>query len=198
MLPQKLKKIREKVLAGTRKRAVSAAATQPGATHNVTQKGGTGKDGTGSETYHSGKAGDRGEDAALEFLTGQGLRCVERNWRAAGRYGTEIDLIMQDGETLVFVEVKLRKSTQYGGAAGSIDWRKQQKIIRAAQQYIQRFGAIPPACRFDTVLIHAAAYTADRQQQNRKKSQPYRADMERADAERADIEWLRAAFSVQQ
>lgn len=109
---------------------------------------------------------------------------MERNWRAAGRYGTEIDLIMQDAETLVFVEVRLRKNTQYGGAGGSINWRKQQKIIRAAQQYIQRFAAQPPPCRFDTVLIHV-----DTQHDHQPNDALQHMQLH--------MEWLRAAFAMQ-
>lgn len=100
------------------------------------------------------------------------MQCLERNWRATGRYGTEIDLIMQDAQTLVFVEVRLRKNTHYGGAGGSISQHKQQKIIRAAQHYLQRFGTQPPPCRFDTVLIHTTL----------------------SEQTRENVEWLRGAF----
>lgn len=89
------------------------------------------------------------EQWAAHYLTRQGLKLIEQNYR--GRFG-EIDLIMQDGTTLVFVEVRLRKNADFGGAVASIDTRKQQRIIRTSQQYISKF-AHAPACRFDAVLL---------------------------------------------
>jgi len=89
------------------------------------------------------------EQRAARYLQQQGLQLVKRNYR--GRFG-EIDLIMQDGATLVFVEVRLRRSAAFGGAAVSIDGRKQQRIIRTAQQYLAGLAHVPP-CRFDAVLM---------------------------------------------
>lgn len=64
----------------------------------------------------------------------------------------EIDLILEDCGTLVFVEVRLRRSRHFGGAAASITAHKQGKLIRAAQHYLQQQAAQPP-CRFDAVLL---------------------------------------------
>ncbi len=75
------------------------------------------------------QTGTKAEDDALAFLQGQGLTPVTRNFRC--RSG-EIDLIMQDGNTLVFVEVRKRKNRLYGGAAASITPAKQQKLIKNA------------------------------------------------------------------
>ena len=86
---------------------------------------------------------------AADYLQQQGLKLLEQNYR--GRFG-EIDLIMQDGATLVFIEVRLRKNADFGGAAASIDTRKQQRIIRTSQQYLSGL-AHTPACRFDAVLL---------------------------------------------
>ena len=72
-----------------------------------------------------------------------------QNYRS--RFG-EIDLIMQDGTTLVFIEVRLRRNAGFGGAAASIDTHKQQRIISTAQQYLASL-ARPPPCRFDAVLL---------------------------------------------
>jgi len=77
------------------------------------------------------------------------LRLVTRNYRS--RFG-EIDLIMQEGAILVFVEVRKRGSKNFGGAAASIDTRKQTKIVSTAQHYLSTLKRIPP-CRFDVVLI---------------------------------------------
>ena len=96
--------------------------------------------------------GAQAEQQAVLYLQQQGLKLVERNHRS--RFG-EIDLIMQDGTTLVFVEVRLRNRAEYGGAAASIDVRKQQRIIRTAQLYLAGLGHVPP-CRFDAVLMDEA------------------------------------------
>lgn len=93
--------------------------------------------------------GAQAEQHAARYLQQQGLKPIAQNYRS--RFG-EIDLIMQDGATLVFVEVRLRRSANFGGAAASIDARKQQRIIRTAQQYLAGLAHIPP-CRFDAVLM---------------------------------------------
>ena len=93
------------------------------------------------------QTGTKAEDDALAFLQGQGLTPVTRNFRC--RFG-EIDLIMREGSTLVFVEVRKRKNRLYGGAAASITPAKQQKIIKTAHFYLQRYKTLP-ACRFDVV-----------------------------------------------
>lgn len=92
--------------------------------------------------------GNAAEQLAALFLQSKGLKLVETNFRCA--YG-EIDLIMQDGNTLVFIEVRLRSSTRFGGAAMSIDSSKQQKLRRSAALYLQTHGESP--CRFDAVLM---------------------------------------------
>lgn len=89
------------------------------------------------------------EQQACDFLQAQGLRLVERNWSC--RYG-ELDLIMRDGESWVFVEVRARASSRFGGAAASIDYRKQQKLQTAANLYLQQHRISAP-CRFDSVLF---------------------------------------------
>ncbi|MES2831984.1 MAG: YraN family protein [Pseudomonadota bacterium] len=95
--------------------------------------------------------GAAGESQALGYLQDQGLTLVTQNFRC--KVG-EIDLIMRHGETLVFIEVRARASSQYGGAAASVTPAKQRRLIRAAQFYLQRFRAVPP-CRFDVVAIDA-------------------------------------------
>jgi len=96
--------------------------------------------------------GAQAEHWAAQHLQRQGLKPVAQNYR--GRFG-EIDLIMQDGAALVFIEVRLRRNADFGGAAASIDTRKQQRIIRTAQQYLAGLPHIPP-CRFDVVLMDDA------------------------------------------
>lgn len=97
--------------------------------------------------------GAQAEQCAAQYLRQYGLKPVAQNYRS--RFG-EIDMIMWDGATLVFVEVRLRRNAHYGGAAASIDARKQQRIIRTAQQYLASLAHIPP-CRFDAVLMDDAS-----------------------------------------
>lgn len=94
-------------------------------------------------------AGDSAENQACHHLQKRGLTLVERNYRT--RRG-EIDLIMQQDKTLVFVEVRLRASDQFGSAAESVTSRKQSRIIAAAQHYLQQQPS-SLACRFDVVAI---------------------------------------------
>jgi putative endonuclease len=96
-------------------------------------------------------SGLRAEQWATQHLQQQGLKLVAQNYRC--RFG-EIDIIMQDKDVLVFIEVRLRKNADFGGAAASIDQRKQQRIIHTAQHYLGSLKHIPP-CRFDAVLIHS-------------------------------------------
>ena len=95
-------------------------------------------------------AGLHAEQLAATFLQSHGLKLVIANYHC--RYG-EIDLIMQDQKVLVFVEVRLRTNAKFGTAADSISASKQQKLIRAAQFYIQEQQVNSP-CRFDAVLMN--------------------------------------------
>jgi putative endonuclease len=95
-------------------------------------------------------SGDAAERLAEQFLLARNLRTVARNYRC--RFG-EIDLIMQDGETLVFVEVRMRASRNFGGAAGSIHVTKQRRLIATAQHYLAGLRHTPP-CRFDAILMN--------------------------------------------
>lgn len=94
-------------------------------------------------------AGQLGEDAALSYLQQRGLILVERNFLCKGG---ELDLVMQEGEVLVFVEVRKRADRNYGGAAASVTAAKQKRLITAAHHYLQRYR-MPPACRFDVIAI---------------------------------------------
>lgn len=98
------------------------------------------------------QAGAQAEEFAAQYLQRQGLRLLQRNYRC--RQG-EIDLVMQEGATLVFVEVRLRTRNDFGGAAASIDGRKQRRLILAAQHYLAAVAS-PPPCRFDALLLRAA------------------------------------------
>ncbi len=93
--------------------------------------------------------GAQAEDQALHFLLDQGLKLKQRNYTC--RLG-EIDLILLEGATLVFVEVRMRSSRSFGGAAQSITARKRQRLLAAARHYLSQ-QRTTPACRFDAVLI---------------------------------------------
>jgi len=93
--------------------------------------------------------GRSAESRAEAFLKSRGLKLVARNWRC--RFG-EIDLVMQDGVTLVFVEVRLRRRSDFGGAAASVTHAKQKKLLATARQYLAGLPAIPP-CRFDVIAM---------------------------------------------
>jgi putative endonuclease len=97
--------------------------------------------------------GDAAEDRALQHLQNQGLQLMQRNYRTPGRGGGEIDLIMRDVDaTVVFVEVRHRKSSDHGGALASITFSKQRRIIFAARHYLMTLRQ-EPACRFDVVAV---------------------------------------------
>ena len=92
--------------------------------------------------------GTMGERAARAYLEGKGLCFVEANLRV-GR--DEIDLLMRDGETLVFVEVKLRLDPHQ--APFAVDVAKQRRISRAAVVYMAKHGLLGRAARFDVVSV---------------------------------------------
>jgi putative endonuclease len=93
--------------------------------------------------------GRAAEELALEHLTHAGLRLRARNYTC--RLG-EIDLVLQEGDTVVFVEVRQRRSAAWGGAGESITARKQAKLLAAARHYLLHERSLPP-CRFDAVLV---------------------------------------------
>jgi len=96
--------------------------------------------------------GQAGEDFAVRWLEQHGFRVENRNWRK--RTG-ELDVIAWEGSTLVFIEVKTRRGAAFGSGAEAVDARKQARMLKAATAFLQRFGARPPACRFDVVVVDA-------------------------------------------
>ena len=110
--------------------------------------------------------GTQAEELASKYLQQHGLKLLHHNYRC--RHG-ELDLIMRDGDMIVFVEVRMRSRKEFGGAAASIDSVKQKKLLHTAQHYLSGLSYIP-ACRFDAVLFHSA--------------------------QDGDIEWIKNAFSA--
>lgn len=96
-----------------------------------------------------GASGARAEAIAADYLARQGLVIVARNFRT--RHG-EIDVIARDGDTLVFVEVRLRTRRDFGGASASLTPAKQKRLVAASLAYLAGLGREPP-CRFDAVLL---------------------------------------------
>src|SRR5260221_11990287 len=101
------------------------------------------------------RSGAQAEALAAAFLSARGLTIGERNYRC--RFG-EIDLIARDDKTLVFVEVRLRGNTRFGGAAASVTATKQQKLIAAARHYLATLPGTPD-CRFDVLALDRLDYT---------------------------------------
>ena len=89
------------------------------------------------------------ENVAMAHLARAGLRLLTRNFTC--RSG-ELDLIMRDGATLVFVEVRRRGRADFGGAAASIGSAKRRRLVFAARLFLLRYPA-PPPCRFDVVAV---------------------------------------------
>jgi putative endonuclease len=119
-----------------------------------------------AETAHGGRAA---EDAALAHLRAAGLQLLARNVRYP--FG-EIDLVMREGATLAFVEVRYRRSQSFGGAAASVTRDKRRKLARAAQAWLGAHRAHARAdCRFDVVAVSPGSGCAE-------------------------CEWLRAAFTL--
>ncbi len=97
----------------------------------------------------------RFEKLARDYLCAQGLRLLQANYHC--RFG-EIDLIMRDAETVCFVEVRFRRSLDFGGASASITAAKQRKIVKTALFYLSsNRGLLNQALRFDALLIQQQA-----------------------------------------
>ena len=94
--------------------------------------------------------GQAGEERAARWYRSHGYTIVDRNWRC--REG-ELDLVVARGRTLVFVEVKTRRTDRFGTPAEAITWRKQQRLRTLARRYLEATGARPRAVRFDVVAI---------------------------------------------
>jgi len=103
-------------------------------------------------TQNKGKSA---EEFAKHYLQRQGLTLVDQNYRC--KYG-EIDLIMRDAKTTVFVEVRYRQSEHFGSGAETVDSRKQRKLLASASHYLQNnLKAAKQPCRFDVISLTANA-----------------------------------------
>jgi len=96
------------------------------------------------------EVGSRGEKLAVDFLKGLGYKIVQMNFRC--RQG-EIDIIAQQGECLVFVEVRTKKSCDFGTPEESVTSSKREKLISLANIYLQTLDSLPPSWRIDVVAV---------------------------------------------
>lgn len=138
---------RNRGASGTRTALCHAAPAAPGS-----ERGSPPGGGNFSGSARSRSVGATFEQRARQFLERRGLAFVAAN---VTMRGGELDLVMRtpDG-TLVFVEVRARRSTRHGGAAASVGWRKRRRLVAAALHFWARHGA-GAACRFDVVAFEA-------------------------------------------
>jgi len=94
--------------------------------------------------------GRRGERAAEKFLREQGYRVLHRNYEILGG---ELDLVVLDGRTIVFVEVKTRATTDLGTPAEMVDDAKQRQLSRIAAAYLKRYHLQNHHARFDVIAV---------------------------------------------
>lgn len=113
--------------------------------------------------------GQWAERVAKTYLTARGLKPLCENYSFKGG---EIDLIMRDGETIVFIEVRYRKSSGFGNGAESVTSAKQRRVVATAQHYLQHTPELSDQpCRFDVIAISN-------------------------DIQRYEVEWIPGAFDA--
>jgi putative endonuclease len=96
--------------------------------------------------------GRYGEDLAVDHLRGLGMALLDRNWRCPAG---EIDAILRTGDTIVFVEVKTRRTDEFGAPAEAVGYAKQTRLRRLAAIWLARSGVRAPEVRFDVVSVVA-------------------------------------------
>ncbi len=102
------------------------------------------------DDFQRNSLGDRGEKIAASYLKKRGYKIIDRNFRC--KLG-EIDIVAYDGKTLVFVEVRTKRSTQFGSPECSVSFKKQKKLISLANFYIKKHRLFDRHARFDVVGI---------------------------------------------
>ncbi len=94
--------------------------------------------------------GEQGERIAERWLRGRGWRVLQRRFRSGHR---DIDLVVERDGLVAFVEVKARRTAEFGGPVAAVNWRKQKELGRSARVWIDRHGRGPEAYRFDVVGV---------------------------------------------
>jgi putative endonuclease len=100
------------------------------------------------------QTGRRGEDIAASHLVDKGYKIIQRNWRCSVG---ELDIVAEDGDTLVFVEVRTRKGQRFGTAEESVTPTKQARLIELAQTYLQKTSTRSRLWRIDVVAVQLGA-----------------------------------------
>ncbi|MBT9140407.1 MAG: hypothetical protein DDT30_00983 [Dehalococcoidia bacterium] len=100
--------------------------------------------------------GKNGEELAATYLVGQGYVILARNWCCQSG---ELDIVAKDGDTLVFIEVKTRRSALCGSPAEAVDEKKQQRVRLVARHYLYENRTGAAKYRFDVVAVNAADKT---------------------------------------
>ena len=130
----------------------------PGETENGKEIGSRSYWATVFRRFFDGTSGKRDwqrwEDEAARFLRKKGFRILARNVRM--RRG-ELDIVAGCGDEIVFVEVKQRKTDEFGGGLYAIDFRKRHRLISAAKEFLSREGLTRRPCRFDAVIVDTSA-----------------------------------------
>jgi putative endonuclease len=133
-----------------------------------------------SAPINTKKLGRQAEDLVCRYLQKQKLKLVARNYSC--RYG-EIDLIMRDKTSLVFIEVRYRQNPYFGSSLETINWTKQNKVIKTAEYYLLTHHlSEKTACRFDVVGVKPSVLDLQQTVSISKLS-------------RAQVEWIKNAFS---
>ena len=101
------------------------------------------------------KVGDAGEDAVAGWYTAAGFAVIARNWRVRGG---EIDLVARNGDTLVFCEVKTRRSAEFGLPFEAVTPRKQARIRALATQFLSQHDGSAANLRFDVASVRPSAH----------------------------------------
>jgi len=96
------------------------------------------------------RTGKRGEDIAVDYLKKEGYQIVERNYRCL--FG-EVDIVAKDRGTVVFAEVKSRRSDRFGDPQAAVGLEKQKKLSRIAMKYLEERRLYPCNARFDVVAV---------------------------------------------
>lgn len=133
-----------------------------------------------SAPINTKKLGRQAEDLVCRYLQKQKLKLVARNYSC--RHG-EIDLIMRDKTSLVFIEVRYRQNPYFGSSLETINWTKQNKVIKTAEYYLLTHHlSEKTACRFDVVGVKPSVLDLQQTVSISKLS-------------RAQVEWIKNAFS---
>ena len=98
--------------------------------------------------------GRQGEDLAVAYVRGQGMLILDRNWRPQGvNIRGELDVVARDGDTLVIIEVKTRRSVAFGAPVEAVTKRKLRSLRSLALAWLDQRSIHAPAMRFDVVAV---------------------------------------------